>query len=206
MSEWRCRSVLTGIVSTVLRLLQRDAKKHHFHLTKRVRTPSDTTCGAAAIGCSRSRAILPASRAQHRPIFDKCSKPRFYKGFCNVAACIAAPRQAAAEHASSTASASSRCSESAESPMKKILGNVCARVSPRPESDANRANRLQVIRGRRPCDDVLATYRAAAATFFCQPDALRTDENGRAQGLRRVNFACAVRSASFLRVRYRACS
>src|SRR4030081_1342560 len=124
-------------------------KKHHFHLTKRVRDPFDTTCGARALGNAKSRAFSFASRARYRAIFDKCAKQRFYKGFCDPVICIATYHQAAAEHASSPKTASPRFPEGAESPVKKNLGNVCARVPPTPKSDANRANRLQVIRGQR---------------------------------------------------------
>jgi hypothetical protein len=124
-------------------------KKHHFHLTKRVRRPFDTTCCARSIGDAKSLAFSNASRAQHFAKFYKCAKPRFHKGFCDVAAWIATAHQATAERAGSAAMALLRRPEGADSPVKKNLGNVRARAPPIPESDANRANRLQVIRGRR---------------------------------------------------------
>jgi hypothetical protein len=124
-------------------------KKHHFHLTKRVRDPFDTTCGARAISAAKVARGSDASRAQHGAIFYKFPKLLFYKGFCDVTNDIATALQAAAERASSIATALSRCPNGAESPVKKNLGNVCSRMPPTPDSDANRANRLQVIRGQR---------------------------------------------------------
>ena len=124
-------------------------KKHLFHLTKRVRDPLDTTCCAHAPGGAMSCGFSNAARAQDRAIFCKCSKPRFHKGFCDITNCEATFLQASAERPGSTASASPRCPASTESPVKKILENVRARASQLPESDANRANRSQVIRGQR---------------------------------------------------------
>ena len=123
-------------------------KKHLFHLTKRVRDPFDTTCGARAIDGAKSRAFSNASLAQHRAIFSKCSKPRFHKGFCDVINCMTRSLQAAARRAIGTAIALPRCSECTELPVKKILENARPRAPPLPGFDPNRANRLQVIRGR----------------------------------------------------------
>jgi hypothetical protein len=123
-------------------------KKHLFHLTKRVCGPFGTTCCARAIVGAKSRAFSGAARTHHRAKFQKCAKPRFHKGFCNVINFIAASLAAAAACAGSVLAAAPRGVESAQSPVKKILGNVRARAPTLTGFDANRANRLQVIRGK----------------------------------------------------------
>jgi hypothetical protein len=98
-------------------------KKHHFHLTKRVRDPSDTTYCARAIDDAQSRTISGAARAQHRAMFDKCSKQRFHKDFCDVVIYVARSFQIAARPAGAAARPSRRRPESMESSLKKILEN-----------------------------------------------------------------------------------
>jgi hypothetical protein len=43
-----------------------EGKKHHFHLTKRVRGLPHTTCCARAIAEAMSRTFFSATRARHR--------------------------------------------------------------------------------------------------------------------------------------------
>jgi hypothetical protein len=132
-------------------------KKHLFHLTKRVRAPFHTTCCARAIGGATAREFSSAAHASHRAFFPECSKPRFHKGFCDIIKHRATFLQTAARRAGSTAKAAPRGSQSAELPRKKSLENLRARPIPKPGFDANRANRLQVIRGRRRRNDGLET-------------------------------------------------
>jgi hypothetical protein len=88
-------------------------------------------------------------RAQRGPKFDKCAKHRFYKGFCDINIFSTSLLYAAARRAGSTELASWRRLKSAQSPVKKKLENLRERASRFAGFDANRANRLQVIRGRR---------------------------------------------------------
>jgi hypothetical protein len=80
--------------------------------------------------------------------FQKCTKPRFHKDFCNIINFTAASLAAAATCAGGVAAALSRRLKGARAPVKKILGNVRARAPPLTGFDANRANRSQVIRGK----------------------------------------------------------
>jgi hypothetical protein len=51
-----------------------ERKKTSFHLTKRVRDPSDTTCCARATDGATARALSAAARARNRAIFFEMPK------------------------------------------------------------------------------------------------------------------------------------
>jgi hypothetical protein len=152
-----------------------EGKKHHFHLTKRVRDPFHTTCCARALDAPAPRSHRSAARARQRTKSCKCAKHRFHKGFCNIDDDVAGPPQAVAEDANGAASAELRCTRRAKPPVKKNLGIARARALRKPESDANRANRLQVIRGNSARDDVLETGSRARDDIFSHPRWRRSD-------------------------------
>jgi len=148
---------------------------------------------AGALAC-----LVAKLRQSFRALLHECKKRRFHRCFCACTAATKTHAQSIFRGASSAGIALTNRAREPESPVKKNFADKGARRASATDSDANRANRRQVIRFRRRARGAFASKISELQSRFSL-----ADDVGRR--LRSERHRDAVKSPSPARLKCRAC-